>query len=170
MTILDHAQALVNQLRHRAGRLDAVQNRYQAWTMMGMGRMMRDPAAIALRSNYSNSVRGPVFAANLTALRDDVCAATQGTLEDPAVAELVFRAGQLRRRIQSDVGGAYRAEAHLALDIICIYLCGVTAEVADRLEREHNLSMARGVPAEVGSMLGGPVVSGGLPTLGRRRR
>ena len=131
---------------------------------------MRDPAAIKLRTNYSNSVRGPVFAVAIADLRDDVCAAAPGPLEDPVVRELVFRAARLRRRIPDDVGRAYRAEAFLALDIMCIYLCGITVEVADSKERAHSLAAGRGVPAEVGSMLRGQVVSGGLPTLGRRRR
>lgn len=139
-------------------------------TIMPMGKMMRDPARIRLRTDYSNSLRGPVFAADIAALRDDVCAAAPGSLDDPSVAELVFRAARLRRRIPDDVGRQHRAEAFLALDIMCIYLCGITAEEADREERTRSQTIAREVPAEVGSMLRGQVVSGGLPTLGRRRR
>ena len=131
---------------------------------------MRDPAAINLRPGYGTAVRGTAFAFDIAKLRDDVCAAAPGTLADATIAELVFRAARLRRRIREDVGGDRRAEVHLALDIMCIHLCGINAEEADRQERAHALAGGRPVPAELGSMMQGAEVSGGLPTLGRRRR
>lgn len=138
--------------------------------MVLMGKIMRAPSSIVLRENYSNSVRGPVFAADLAALRDDVISTAPGTLDDPLVAGLIFRAARLSRRVRDDVGGLHRAEDFLALDIMCVHMCGITVAEADHEERVRSLTGSRTVPAELGSMMGGRVVSGGLPTLGRRKR
>lgn len=135
-----------------------------------MGKIMRDPAEVRLRSSYSNSVRGKAFAADIATLRVDVCAAAPGSLHDSYVVELIARAARLRRRIADDVGGQHRAQAFLALDIFCTYLCGITAEEADREERVRFQTISRKVPPVIGSARGGPVVSGGLPTLGFKRR
>lgn len=108
-----------------------------------------------------------IFAQELNALRAEVLG--KGHIpRSPTSEEILLRVLALYKACSTRIHWKYQARVRRELDTFALQVSG--ENIKRNLERSRSKELYREVPAEVGPIFGGHIVSGGLPTMGRGRR
>lgn len=118
------------------------------------------------RTNFGNDKEAKAFGRELVQLRADVEAAGVSDVPDHVMDSLVSRIATLHQIHKKAVHRRFHEDLVSELNVMAIRISGKPLKDA----KKETQVLRRPVPDDVGPIFGRQVVSGGLPTLGRRKR
>ena len=130
------------------------------------GRARRRRKMSAETYSVGSDKEGLAFAQEIDVLRAEVLGKDH-IFKSPAAEELVRRVLALYVGCTTRIQVEYQSRVRQELDNFSLIVSG--ENVKRNLEISKRKELYRQVPPEVGPIFGGRIVSGGLPTMGRRR-